>query len=157
MKQMPRVYMPQRLSSDVDQAEQAEQQRLEDGWDDPTPSPGENVRSEEASPGGSVPTSGGAVQSERVVLPESVGSRDDSPGTQRQPVFARATEEDDSDAGEFGVDTELPVPPTYPEQMNATIKNFVKNGKKIMAGRNGIVTYQTGWKGYNSWHMRVHV
>ena len=70
---MPRVYMPQRLSSDVDQAEQAEQQRLEDGWDDPTPSPGENVRSEEASPGGSGPASGGAVQSERVVLPESVG------------------------------------------------------------------------------------
>ena len=54
-----------------------------------------------------------------------------------------------------GADTELPVPPTYPEPRHATIKDFVKSVRKIMAGRNGIVTYQTGWKGYNSWHMCV--
>lgn len=137
------------LASDVNQAEQAELQRMEDGWESPAQSE-EIVRSEEESPGDSGPASAGAVQSERAVPAERMGSLGGSNEPQRPPIFG-----EDSDDDEFGVDTELPVPPTYPEPRHATIKEFVKSVKKIMAGRNGIVTYQTGWKGYNTWHMCV--
>ena len=149
-RQMPRVHMPQMLASDVNQAEQAELRRLEDGCESPAP-PEEILRSEEESPGDSEPASGGAVQSERAVPAERMGSCGGSNGTQRPSVFVA----EDSDGDEFGVDTELPVPPTYLEQRHAAIKDFVKSIKKVMRGRNGIVTYQTGWKGYNSWHMCV--
>ena len=141
---MPRIARNERLEIDVDREEEAEQASLEAG--EVSPAPTESLRNGNA---GVEPAGSGPAAAE-----EAAADRTQQARGQQQPPRSQHVDDDDSEEGEeLGPHTELPVPPTYPEDKETAIKDVVRAIRKIMQTKQGIRnTYSYQWKAYDNWH-----